>query len=65
MLENWRERSAYAFPTVELHEGVQVLTLSTCNYEEVWRKGASGSARRFDPVVLLGKDTKKTPPSER
>lgn len=39
MLENWRERSAYAFPTVELHEGVQVLTLSTCNYEEVWRKG--------------------------
>ena len=38
-LENWKERSAYAFPEVKLTEGVKVLTLSTCNYEQVWEEG--------------------------
>lgn len=49
-LENWKERSAYAFPEVELTEGVQVLTLSTCNYEEVWTEGRQALHAVLTPV---------------
>ncbi|MFR8088944.1 MAG: class B sortase [Lachnospirales bacterium] len=49
-LEHWKERSAYAFPEIEFYEGSQVLTLSTCNYEEVWTEGRQALHAVLTPV---------------
>ncbi len=53
VLEEWRERSAYAFPEVELDAETKVLTLSTCNYAEVWEEGRQAIHAK---LILVGQN---------